>query len=1228
HVIFDLCSYISYTHLKIRRREDMSSGQGRKKNKRHKKDGMMLHRSGDEVGADGVLVCKHVPPPDVQETSYRAIGGSNKRLKAIPSSRGGEGSMICNSLQDIRVCDCPELKRMPFSFSSFEDGRPSSPLSEEFSYFQKNGGRQFSGTIPMQRMSSCGTEYLLIHEKSYWQLPVKGRLYRSDTRTRKIPDQKVQPTMDAVLYSNGSVVSYYVASDKFTTRSSATGVMLHLSGDGGSDVTICKEVSPEVQQKAYQAVGGSSKRPKATPRPRSGGGCSNCWRVIMLEEVRNTRGIEDWDPPRFEYGKHVLFSCCNIGEKGASLMLPEDVEELSILDCHDVSSLCDATPSLSRATCLKTISVEHCEALQSLLSLSELSSNSDALQSVEELIICDLRKLESIYRGSMICDSLEEVRVLNCPMLKRMPFSLPSFENGRASHPLSFRRITVSPKEWWDTVHWDQPDIPRRTCRLAKYCLLAGKIGDIHPESKCKKRVLFECCNIEEKGAGMVLLPKDVEELSIVECHDVSSLCDASPSLSRATHLKNILVLDCQRMQCLLSLACLSSNSDALQSLERLQLSELHNLQVLISGLGIASPPWPSICFFSRLKSICIFDCAGLRILFPLGLLPNLQNLESIQVGECKQMEELLETEGEEQEGISSSVVTRNLSFSLPKLRCLDLSGLPRLKNIYRGSMICNSLEDVIIWYCPNLERMPFSLPSSENGQPSPPLSLRRISICPKKWWDAVQWDHPDAKDILLPLCLGKHKRRKKDGLETLVCDFWDPHDLKSYLFFRPPRLSQYYLLVGKISDFVPHFKHKKQVLFSCCRISKTGDRVVLPEDVEELSIVECHDVRSLCDASPSLSLATRLKTLSVVGCEAIQCLLSLSQELLYVQKNGGMQFSGTILMLRISFCLFIWECGFCKHQFAQGTSATGITLHFSGVEVEGDGIGGDNDDFVSQFKYRKQILFPKCNDNEERAFIELPEDIEELNILEWHDVSSVCDAFPSIVRATSLKAISVRNCDAMQCLLSLSRSGYDALRSLEELRLCKLSNLQVLFGGKITFPPLPSNFSRLKTIYISLCPSLRTLFPFWVLPNIQNLEKIEVKYCDQLEELVGTKGEEGGRISGSIVTRNLSFSLPKLRSLILSDLPRLENIYGGSMICDSLEEVTVLDCPNLKRMPFSLPSFENGRPTAPLSFKRITVSPKEWWDAVQWDHPNAKDKINSGWYIQIRTMCRITTET
>ncbi|KAJ4830928.1 hypothetical protein Tsubulata_051365, partial [Turnera subulata] len=81
------------------------------------------------------------------------------------------------------------------------------------------------------------------------------------------------------------------------------------------------------------------------------------------------------------------------------VVLPEDVEELSIVECHDLRSLCDASPSLSLATRLKTLSV---------------------------------------------------VKVFDCPKLKRMPFSLLSFENGRPSAPPSFRRIAVRPKEWWD----------------------------------------------------------------------------------------------------------------------------------------------------------------------------------------------------------------------------------------------------------------------------------------------------------------------------------------------------------------------------------------------------------------------------------------------------------------------------------------------------------------------------------------------------------------------------------------------------------------------------------------------------------------------------------------------------------------------------------------------------------------------------------------------------------
>ncbi|KAL4613966.1 hypothetical protein ACB092_07G020900 [Castanea dentata] len=66
--------------------------------------------------------------------------------------------------------------------------------------------------------------------------------------------------------------------------------------------------------------------------------------------------------------------------------------------------------------------------------------------------------------------------------------------------------------------------------------------------------------------------------------------------------------------------------------------------------------------------------------------------------------------------------------ISLPKLRLLHLRNLPELKTICgnRKVIVCDSIEEIFISYCPKLERLPLSLHLS-NGQPSPPPSLQRI---------------------------------------------------------------------------------------------------------------------------------------------------------------------------------------------------------------------------------------------------------------------------------------------------------------------------------------------------------------------------------------------------------------------------------------------------------------------------------------------------------------------
>ncbi|KAJ4846266.1 hypothetical protein Tsubulata_008782 [Turnera subulata] len=153
----------------------------------------------------------------------------------------------------------------------------------------------------------------------------------------------------------------------------------------------------------------------------------------------------------------------------------------------------------------------------------------------------------------------------------------------------------------------------------------------------------------------------------------------------------------------------------------------------------------------------------------------------------------------------------------------------------------------------------------------------------------------------------------------------------------------------------------------------------------------------------------------------------------------------------------------------------------------------------------------------------------------------------------------------------------------------------------------VPPMFAYLKKLNICGYPTTK-LVSLSLLPNLQNLEKITVRDCSAMKEIIASEEreennnmgeEESNRRNCLSIPSSSEFKLPKLKKLTLWNLPQLESIYWGLLICDSLENVRIGQCRKLKRIPIFLPL---------PSFKKLKVYPRDLREQVEWGHPIAKN--------------------
>ncbi|XP_047260279.1 probable disease resistance protein At4g27220, partial [Capsicum annuum] len=229
-----------------------------------------------------------------------------------------------------------------------------------------------------------------------------------------------------------------------------------------------------------------------------------------------------------------------------------------------------------------------------------------------------------------------------------------------------------------------------------------------------------------------------------------------------------------------------------------------------------------------------------------------------------------------------------------------------------------------------------------------------------------------------------------------------------------------------------------------------------------------------------------------------------------------------------------------------------------------------------------------------------LPRGIDILGISKCHGLSS-CFVDNFLSRTTSSRGLTcyISWCHEIEWIVNVP-SDRDTTTdphciSFHSLEVSCLRNLVGLCKGKIA----SHTFSGLTKLYICSCDRMKKLFPRAMLQDLKNLEVLDVRWCDVMEEIIGREEGEGSSQSSSTST---TVHLPKLKRLNLMFLPELKSICEGKLMCDSLEYMTLEGCQNLKRMPFYT---TNEHPFP--SLRKIEVYDKNWWERLEWEQSHVK---------------------
>ncbi|XP_058071058.1 disease resistance protein SUMM2-like [Magnolia sinica] len=393
---------------------------------------------------------------------------------------------------------------------------------------------------------------------------------------------------------------------------------------------------------------------------------------------------------------------CSIGNWVEVLF--KRTNELELVSCGGTENLMQSH-ELSFNN-LEILIIKECGEMEYFVSAEEEETPWNVFKHLKELTLDELINLKSFCRGPLPAGSLQNLRKLKIFRCNKLINIKPS------DLPQSLEKLKVS--------HCDELVEVFHFQGTSKEYALLSKLR------KLKLNDLPELTSIWKGAVPPLGSLHHLEYLTVEDCKKLRYLI--SPALAqRLQQLKLLGIESCEKMEKLIGVEVEESTIASLSSSAGSRQSELMCLPHSL----------PHVRMFPNLQTLHIQECHGFQNLFSLSVAQGLLQLKYLDISYCKGMEVIIAKEADDE------VVDQGM---LPRLRVLQLEGLPQLISFYQGVGVLfdwPSLEYLDVPSCQNFKKIQMGPHSAPN--------LKAI-YSSKEWLEDVDWEDESLKTRIQPL--------------------------------------------------------------------------------------------------------------------------------------------------------------------------------------------------------------------------------------------------------------------------------------------------------------------------------------------------------------------------------------------------------------------------------------------------------------------------------------------